>query len=126
MENGKSEPSKKKNIRSGVPASILRIGTWVVSKFMIDDFFFGQLCQILNMHLVDVPLIFSGFILVIIAGGLYLFVRVHACDDLFRYNQFVKNYFFSRSLLQLFICTILKLISCNCNICCDLDCNMKC
>jgi hypothetical protein len=43
MENGKSEPSKKKNIRFGVPASILRIGTWVVSKFMIDDFFWTAL-----------------------------------------------------------------------------------
>jgi hypothetical protein len=58
MENGKAEPSKKKDIKSGVPASILRIGTWEVSKYMIDEFF-----GLLNMHLVDVPLIFSGFII---------------------------------------------------------------
>jgi hypothetical protein len=55
MENGKSEPSKKKDIKSGAPAaverlkasnfpaSVLRIGTWEVSKFMIAEFF-GQLC----------------------------------------------------------------------------------
>jgi hypothetical protein len=101
MENWKSEPSKKKDIKSGVPAAgerlkasnfpatILRIGTWEVSKFMIAEFF-GKICQILNMHLVDVLPSFSGFFIGYNKWRvLYSFIRVHFGDALFRYSQLV-------------------------------------